>query len=354
MSDESGQERSVAFLPVFYPGVASASLATPIASQPGRDLSGIDIVVRPTPVTTVDVTVDPAGLTIGKTRLEQLPLNGALTDKPRTIVHSGTTRFTLDTLGAGRYLLIGSGEQVHADGRVARTFWASREVTINGITPISVTLPLEPGARVSGRLVFEGTSPRPTHVETRLQPLPPITLGAGMVAEVTNTSGSLGFVVSDLMPGRYVVETGDRRRPASDWILKAATAGGRDILDMPIDVSAAAELNDVVLTFTDRLTEIGGTVLTGGERPVPDAVVVAFTADHRYWRTGSRRIRRALTDLDGRYAIRALPPGEYRIAVTDASDRDFLAVLPKLMGRSVGVTIAEGEKKVQDFRLAAR
>ena len=154
--------------------------------------------------------------------------------------------------------------------------------------------------------------------------------------------------------GRYVVETGDRRRPPSEWILKAATAGGRDILDLPIDVGAGAELTDVVLTFTDRLTEIGGTVLTGSDQPVADAIVVAFAADNRYWRTGSRRIRRAVTDLDGRYAMRALPPGEYRIAVIDASDRDFLTVLPKLTGRSVSVTIGEGEKKVQDVRIAAR
>ena len=44
----------------------------------------------------------------------------------------------------------------------------------------------------------------------------------------------------------------------STLMLKSATMSGRDILDLPIDLVQGAELDDVVLKFTDRFTEVSG------------------------------------------------------------------------------------------------
>jgi len=82
--------------------------------------------------------------------------------------------------------------------------------------------------------------------------------------------------------------------------------------------------------------------------------VVAFSADERFWTPQSRRVQAARPATDGRFAFRALPPGDYRlVAVTDVEPGQWFdpAFLRQLVGGSVPLSIADGERKVQDLRV---
>ena len=78
--------------------------------------------------------------------------------------------------------------------------------------------------------------------------------------------------------------------------------------------------------------------------------IVVFSADRSRWFFGSRRLAAVETAEDGRYVIRNLPPGEYRVvATTDLEDYQWFHpdVLERLLPHSTAVAIADaGTSKV--------
>jgi hypothetical protein len=60
------------------------------------------------------------------------------------------------------------------------------------------------------------------------------------------------FSIEGAFPSRCFIRAGGAERQTSPWMLAAATLGGRDILDEPIDLPPGADLTGIVLTLTDR------------------------------------------------------------------------------------------------------
>ena len=90
-------------------------------------------------------------------------------------------------------------------------------------------------------------------------------------------------------------------------------------------------------------------------RATSDFTIIVFPADSRFWLPQARRILSSRPGTDGRFSFRNLPAGDYRLtAVTDVEPGEWYdpAFLAQLQQVSIPVAIAEGEKKVQDIRLA--
>jgi hypothetical protein len=108
-----------------------------------------------------------------------------------------------------------------------------------------------------------------------------------------------------------------------------------------------------LLKFVAGGAHISG-VVSNPSGPVADHSVVLFPADRELWVPQSRRIHVAQPDAQGRYTIRNLPPGEYRIAAVippepgQQFDREFLGQAASV---SISVTLAAGEQKTQDIRV---
>jgi hypothetical protein len=69
----------------------------------------------------------------------------------------------------------------------------------------------------------------------------------------------------------------------------------------------------------------------------------------------ARRITATRPGTDGRFTFRGLPAGEYRLtAVTDVEPGEWYdpAFLNQLSSVSIPISLSEGERKVQDIRLA--
>lgn len=125
---------------------------------------------------------------------------------------------------------------------------------------------------------------------------------------------------------------------------------------MPFEVQPNQNVDEMVVTFTDRATELSGTLLDPTGRPAAGFYVVVFSTDQTYWVQNSRRLPAPIRAAsDGQFKFVGLPPGTYHIvAFSDVDpsnllDPQFLAELAK---SAVAVSLAEGEKKVQDLRLA--
>ncbi len=114
-------------------------------------------------------------------------------------------------------------------------------------------------------------------------------------------------------------------------------------------------IDGVVVTFTDRVTEISGTLQDAAGKPVPDYVLLVFSTDKRFWMPQSRRTQQTRPESNGQFLFRNLPPGEYFITALpdlDASEWNDPAFLANLASQSpTKITLAEGEKKVQDLKI---
>jgi hypothetical protein len=161
------------------------------------------------------------------------------------------------------------------------------------------------------------------------------------------------LTVPSLPPGRYRISAGG----ANAWFVESAVVGGQDALDFPFEVKPNQNVSGVAITMTDRQTEISGIVTDDKSQPALDYTLVVFPADSRYWNGSARRIQTIRPGTDGRYTSRNLPPGDYKIGTVleiepgAASDPAFLQ---QLESSALRVTIAAGEKKVQDIRVGSQ
>jgi hypothetical protein len=339
MRNGNGIEQTVAMMPIYYPGVSDPTLAAPVSVRADADAGGFTVVVRPEPVTTIELTIDSGGREISNLRVLRVPLDDRWDDALRN--SSDGQRF--ESVPAGRFLLVADGE-LH--GTTPVRLWATQDISSDGITPLSATLTLQPGGRISGRLVFEGTTRPPASLGALLIPIGPGATGALTGTQRNATFTGQEFSIADVLPGRYLLRVNEIY-PSSSWMLKSITMSGQNVLDLPIEITAGSDVGSVVVTFTDRVTEVSGIVTDAAGRPLGLETVVAFPNDSRYWRIPSLITRHASTDSAGRYVIRGLPPGDFRVSVGPTPDGSVPpALFSKLLPLSVAVVIAPGDRKI--------
>jgi hypothetical protein len=125
------------------------------------------------------------------------------------------------------------------------------------------------------------------------------------------------------------------------------------VLDRPLTVRPGAA-TEVTMRVTDRLSQITGTFTDASGGAATDYFVIVFPASREFWRPGSRHIQAVRPATDGRFLVRALPAGSYRIAaVWDAGpdewfDPEFLA---GLLPAAIVVEVGDGETRTQDIQI---
>jgi hypothetical protein len=229
---------------------------------------------------------------------------------------------------------------------------------VDGQDVIDVSLTLQPGLTISGRLAFEGERPPPPDIAGRRVGLP-LTLtssGASLPFPTVQMEGGGRFTIPDVLPGSYRLgNVQGQRSPIAGWWLKSIAVNGRDLLDTPLDLRHSAD--DAVVTFADDATELTGRVTDSTGTPASGDVVIVFAVDRASWFFSSRRIAGIRPGADGRYAIRNLPRGEYYVvAFGDVEQGEWYdpSLLERLTGASERIALGESEKKVHDIVVAGR
>jgi hypothetical protein len=239
------------------------------------------------------------------------------------------------------------------------------EVNVNGGNVTDVMLALQPPLHFSGRLTFDAsTGPQGGLDPTRVR----VSLGSGggsFSAVISGTAfGSINpppgvvrpdgtFEITSILPGTYRISAFIQGSPPG-WSLRSAIVNGRDVLDVPLELGQS-DVSNAVLTFSDRSTELAGTLRGASGGALTDFVVLVFPEDRTLWRPGARRIKFARPATDGEFIIRDLPAGDYLLSALpdlDPDDAFSPAFLAQLVPASVRITIGEGEKKRQDLGLA--
>lgn len=394
--DPTSPGPAIGFAPLYFPGTPIHESATRLRLAAGDIRTSVDFSVAPVPMTTIEGTVVSGdGLAVTNVQLS-VSFAGSqfsvfqgtrpiLTEPP-----GDDGRFRYTNIAPGRYRIMaratpgpvpdastgrggGVGGGVTPAGArggavSSATRYGAADVEVNGQDVSGVVLPLTPGATFSGRVVFDGidhsapadlgglrvslSPPGGTSYSVRGSTIIGNTFNAAP-AVTPNADGT--FQIVGLAPGTYLLQATIPRAIAADWWFRSALADDRDLLDLPLVVGGAESFTGVRLTFADRRSELAGTLATPAGAPAPDFFVVVFPADRDQWTEGSRRIRTTRPATDGVFSVLDLPAGDYLVgALTDVEPRDLVdkTFLEQLAAASIPVTIRNGERTVQDIRIA--
>ncbi len=350
---------TMGYTAVFYPGALTAAQAGVIMLKTGEERSGVDVSVQFVRTASIDgVVLGPGSIRLEAVELLMMPRLSAsgsttiinISSANRRVGADGTFSYTGITPGA--YTI---SARVNQEG--APPLWASADVDIDGQPVTGVTLALQEGMTIVGQMAFEADGVDPPTLFTRARVnLIPAEGNAmiGMGPNSTQVSASGGVSIKGVPPGRYRVNA-TFNTPEANWILKSAVIKGKDALDTPFELAAGDTITDAVFTFTNRTQALTGTLQDASKRPAPDYTVVLFPADRALWGS-TRRVRSTRPGTDGKFAFANLPAGAYRIAaVTDIGAEELRdpALLEELAAASIAFTISDGEKKIQDLRIAS-
>jgi hypothetical protein len=389
--------QTVAYASVYYPGTPDLGSASVVTIGPGETREAVDVLMSLVPTARISGTViDSDGQPVPGAQVAAAPAGGstdiisvvgAVRPMSRPTRQDGT--FSLTGVTPGAYTLsVRATPRSDATGRggtpdqslatAARllganvgspTLWASADVTVDGRDLSDIVLRLQPGMTVSGRLVFEGASSQTADVSrAHVALMPPPTGSSPVEIMMTMLTGTISatiapdgtFTVKGVLPNKYRVTTSGlgillNQAATSGWTLKSATLGGRDVADAAFEVRPNEDVTGIVVTLTDRPSELSGIVTDRAGRPAPGFPILVFSADRRFWTVGSRRVQQARPSSDGRYKLTGLPAGEYYMcALTDLDQNQLYdpSFLESLLPGSFKISIADGEKKTQDLKLA--
>jgi protocatechuate 3,4-dioxygenase beta subunit len=338
----------------YFPGVSDAALAEFFTLDAGDERTGVNIRMQLARAVRVDGTsIGPDGQPLQNVMIGIANAStGSLWTSPGGIRPGPDGRFTLPGMTAARWVLFGRGAA--GTGKTEEyPLWAETEFTVAEQDVSGVVLRFARGAVVSGRVALRGQAapPSPSALQISLVPLPVIEGTASATPSVPpQADGS--FRIPDVAPGRYRV----RVLGTGSWSLRSAMLSDRDTLDLPLEIRAGEDVGNLVVTLIDRPTEVTGTLFDQLGRPAPEFSVVVFSTDRAHWATVPRRVSGVVRlASDGRFSVTGLPPGEYYLGVltdADASQLTDLAFLEQLATTAIRITLAEGERKVQDVKMA--
>jgi uncharacterized protein (DUF2141 family) len=404
-------QQQVTYAPVFYPGTTSPSNASRVDIVAGQERFGVDFQLQLTQTAQVDgVVVGPEDATPNGTQITLVPKDSlpGLPGNSQTARAGANGQFVFRNVLPGQYSVVARGQvrppapagaqtEVPAGGRGGRgggranggtapeVLWALADLTVDGRDQTGVSLQLQRGMTISGRIAFDGQSAPPTDLSRGRVNLTPVGTQdvdfGGIPPAMVDANGR--FTLTGVPPGRYSLrgniggggggsglaagggggrggaaraggQAGTAGTTAS-WTLASSIAGGRDSLDFPLVIGPGAGISDAVITFTDKTTELTGTLQDAAGTATSDYSIIVFPTDRQYWQPQSRRIQSVRPSTDGRFTVRNLPPGAYSIvAVTDVEPGEWFdpEFLSQLAGAAMRLTLGEGEKKTQDIRIA--
>jgi hypothetical protein len=376
--------RVLSYPTVFYPEATTSARAAVITVASGEEKVGVDFQLRLVPTVRISGTVTGPDGPAANLGLHLVPADSddqSLYEDVATTVVDPEGKFSFLGVPAGAYIIratriprptavqvqttvlngvvttltsrgAGPGQ---AQQQGEPTLWASMPVATGDTDVTGIAISLRTGLKVTGRLEFDGSSPKPTaqqlqQAQVRLSAMD-VQFNGPTPSGRVETDGQ--FTTGGFPPGRYMLSAGGSF--GQNWILKSVMIGGRNAADSPFDLEG--DVTGAIVTFTDRPAALSGTVRssTNGE-PDPNAMVILFPTDNREWTGGQGLHMRALrTNKLGAFNMPRMLAGDYylvAISEEQAADWQDPKFLQSLAGLATQIRLTEGDKHTQDLRTA--
>ena len=354
--DTMNQPDPVGYPGTYYPGVVDVTQAQSVTVTLGQELSSVAFPLVPARLSRV------SGIVMGS---DGRPLGGGMIMlRPRGSNGMGALRAAF-----------GGGNQIRPDGSFQLTGvppgdyvldvqqrpqnvrnlqeinlslleFASMPLTVSGDID-NLTVVTTPVVTMSGRVVFPGQTAPQSNMQVVANP----SAGASSPVAMMMAARALGggrvnqdgtFELRGLAGPRLIRVQG----VPSGWALKSVTVEGNEVTDTPFEFKPGTSVSGVVITMTNRLTEVTGGVRDSRGQPVADYVLVAFAEDTKLWGAQSRFVQTARPNQNGAFTIKGLPPGRYMAAVVAALENGMQndpAVLEQLRIGAQNFSLTEGQ-----------
>lgn len=386
---------------VYFPGVASLDQAQLITIEKGQSVTGLDFPVSEIPLTR---------------------LTGFVVGSSGGRASSGMIQARVKSADGG-FLNVDGGAQIRPDGSfemrlqpgeyVLEAMMMNRppmgspspadsergllSLAVGGDVMSGVTVTAGHGSRVTGRIVFEGRRPPPDLRQVTLNFQPKegaVSMCQPVGRPQINPDGT--FVYEGLWGGCEL-----RAGSPAGWQLKSVLHRDTDITGRLISFESGQQVNDLQVTFTDRIADLTLDVTDDRGTPLTEYVAIVFPTNKNLWgdirysktyvasttlSTGSNGAPPAqpqgfMTGLQPPGALSGGPmgaqsqptmpfgqapsqdprvsgllPGEYFAVVVDDVMHDDLrdpAYLAQLVPLSTQVTLADGDTKPVQLRRVA-
>jgi protocatechuate 3,4-dioxygenase beta subunit len=336
------------YAPTYFPGTTNMAEAQKVTVALGQVISDMNMALLPARMSRVTGTaVDSQGRPM-MGMVMPIPRGDSMTfmfGPPAQIKPDGS--FVLGGLAPGRYML-----QARAmGGQDAEA--AYLDLTVNGDDINGVRLAATRPALVTGRVIVDpaaAASLRPSTLTFGLQPVQPDMFMMGMSPGKVNDDFTFEMKASPItarialfgqMPG---------------WAIRSVRYRGVDVTDSGIEFRPNEDVTEVEVELTNQVTSLSGVVTSGKGDALKDYSVVVFPQDRDKWTPGSRYMKTARPDQDGRYKVSGLPPGEYRVIALDYLDQNEWNTpefLDGIRNSATPFSINEGETKSLDLRITS-
>jgi len=288
------------YAPVYYPGATDPAGAKPIDLEAGTLLRGLDITMIKT--RTVHVrghVVD----TTPKQNAQGIGVSLHPRDESR-YMFGGNLFSAVDPQGNFEIKSVVPGEYfAQAFKRVGtKQYRAQQAVDVRESDVENVVLEFSAPAELKGQLRYEGrTSINPREIRIWLE-------------EERLTGGAMGqmrldgsFTIVDIQPGRYQVNIFGQ---PDDCYLKSMRLGDQEVLDSGLDLTHGIG-GSLEITLSGNGGQAEGVVLNASDQPSTGATVVLVPDETR--RTQLRLYKDVTTDQYGRFTIKGIAPGSYKL-----------------------------------------
>ena len=371
--------RLAAYQTTYYPAALTTALATVVTVRSGENRDGMDFQLRPVLTSRISGTVTGPSGPVKNVAVRLLAAGGdpgaATAFDIATAMTASDGTFTMLGVPAGQYVAkvekqatpdfremmaqnpelasaMPAGFAAFMPQGSKESLSAEAPVGVGEADTTGVLLVMAPGAHFSGHVEFEGTAAKPTAQQMKAMQITAMPIGndvsyGSMSMDFLTPTGE--FKTGGRTPGRYTIGI-SQGAGLGAWMLKSVTIGGRDASNDAIELKAA-DINDIVMTFTDQISNITGTVkkpATGGFEGVS---VVYVPAEYQKWVASggiSRRNPIVTVGAEGAFTIGRVPPGDYLIIAVDngvleaTQTVDFYDRLARVATR---ITVGLGEKK---------
>jgi hypothetical protein len=382
-----GQPR--AYPTIFYPNARAATDALAVEVGYNDTKSAIDLQLQPVPVGSVSGRLDGLSAPVPALLLRLLPTGserlGFGSEAATTVVEPDGT-FTFLNVPEGDYSLLAQGSVMDftsgspsvrfpdapgfpgggisvgsmpgapglgyltRQGAPAR-FWARTSVNVGAGGATNVVVGMRPTTTVRGRLAFaEGVQPPPLDRPMLVIGQPANgdpSLGQPM-GSVKTGDPSRSFELPGLFGGTYLIQG------VGQYHILSMNIDGRDAKDVGLDASRGQDIDDVVITLTDKSSSIKG-VVRDDQGPAVSAVIL-FPVDRTRWVNYGWRpisIQSSRSGQDGSYQLQSLPEGDYFILAVDVAQVDAwvdAAFLTAAATQASHIQLSWGDTKTLDLK----